>query len=101
MSIVRSSAWSALSAHQREVAGLELRHLFAADAQRFQKFSLEAAGLFLDYSKNRITEGTLPLLVELAGEARVPEKIAAMFRGERINHTEHRAVLHTALRNRS
>jgi len=101
MSLTRSSAWTALAAHQREVAPHELRQLFAADARRFQTFSTEAAGLFLDYSKNRIVERTMPLLFALAEHARVPTKIAAMFGGEPINHTERRAVLHTALRNRS
>jgi len=101
MSLVQSSAWKTLAAHQREVVPHELRTLFAADPMRSRKFSLEAAGLFLDYSKNRIVEGTMPLLVALAEHARVPAKITAMFTGERINHTEQRAVLHTALRNRS
>jgi glucose-6-phosphate isomerase len=94
-------AWAALVAHQQDVARTELRQLFADDNRRYERFSMEAAGLFLDYSKNRIVQQTLPLLVALANEAGVPEKIAAMFAGERINHTENRAVLHTALRNRS
>ena len=101
MSLTQSSAWTALAAHQREVGPHELRQLFAADTTRFQMFSTEAAGLFLDYSKNRIVERTMPLLVALAEHAHVPAKIAAMFAGEPINHTERRAVLHTALRNRS
>jgi len=101
MTLTQSSAWTALAAHQREVASHELRELFAADPARFQRCSIEAAGLFLDYSKNRIVERTLPLLVSLARQTGVSAKIAAMFAGERINHTEQRAVLHTALRNRS
>jgi glucose-6-phosphate isomerase len=101
MTLTQSSAWTALAAHQREVASHELRELFAADPARFQRYSIEAAGLFLDYSKNRIVERTLPLLVSLAWQTGVSAKIAAMFAGERINHTEQRAVLHTALRNRS
>jgi glucose-6-phosphate isomerase len=94
-------AWQALLAHQREVAPLHLRDLFARDPQRFDRFSLEAAGLFLDYSKNLITAQTLPLLCRLAQEAGVTRKRDAMLAGERINFTENRAVLHTALRNRS
>ena len=101
MTLTQSSAWTALAAHQREVASHELRELFTADPARFQRCSIEAAGLFLDYSKNRIVERTLPLLVSLARQTGVSAKIAAMFAGERINHTEQRAVLHTALRNRS
>ena len=101
MTLTQSPAWTALAGHQREVAAHELRELFAADPMRFQRYSIEAAGLFLDYSKNRIVERTLPLLVSLARQTGVSAKIAAMFAGERINHTEQRAVLHTALRNRS
>src|SRR5690348_7660059 len=101
MTLTRLPAWSALAAHRRELADTELRTLFTNDARRFEKFSIQAAGLFLDYSKNRIVEATLPLLVKLADEAQVPAKMAAMFTGERVNHTEQRAVLHTALRNQS
>src|SRR4051794_3254037 len=101
MALKQLPAFSVLAKHQREIDGHELRTLFEADAGRFEKFSIEAAGLFLDYSKNRIVEPTLPLLIELAEQAQVPAKIAAMFAGDRINHTEQRAVLHTALRNRS
>ncbi len=100
-SLIQSPAWIALAAHQQQIAGTHLRELFARDRRRFDKFSCEAAGLFLDYSKNRIVDQTLPLLAALARQAHVPEKIEAMFTGKRINHTEGRAVLHTALRNRS
>jgi glucose-6-phosphate isomerase len=97
----RSPVWTALAAHRQQLAGTHLRDLFARDARRFEQYSLEAGGLFLDYSKNRMVEDTLPMLVDLARQRRVPEKIEAMFSGGRINHTEHRSVLHTALRNRS
>ncbi len=90
----------ALSEHRRALEGVHLRDLFAADRQRFDKFSLEAAGLFLDYAKHRITDATLPLLLELARSAGLEARRDAMFRGERINVTEDRSVLHTALRNR-
>lgn len=92
-------AWNALQAHVAEIAGTHLRELFANNPQRFEQCSLEAAGIFLDYSKNRITEQTLPLLAQLAREAGVEARRDAMFAGQRINRTENRAVLHTALRN--
>jgi glucose-6-phosphate isomerase len=101
MSPTALPAWQALLAHQREIALLHMRDLFAQDPQRFTRFSLEAAGLLLDYSKNLIDERTLPLLCQLAQEAHVARKRDAMLAGERINFTENRAVLHTALRNRS
>jgi glucose-6-phosphate isomerase len=101
MSPTTLPAWQALLAHQRDFAPLHMRDLFARDPQRFARFSLEAAGLLLDYSKNLITESTLPLLCQLAREAGVAGKRDAMLAGERINFTENRAVLHTALRNRS
>jgi len=94
-------AWQALIQHQREIAGLHMRDLFAADPQRFEKFSLRLGDILFDYSKNRITEQTLSLLLELARQADLAAYIAAMFRGEKINLTEGRAVLHVALRNRS
>jgi glucose-6-phosphate isomerase len=101
MSPATLPAWQALIEHQREIAPLHMRDLFAQDPQRFTRFSLEAAGLLLDYSKNLSTERTLPLLCQLAQDAGVPRKRDAMLAGERINFTENRAVLHTALRNRS
>jgi glucose-6-phosphate isomerase len=94
-------AWKALAEHQREVSRHHLRDLFAADPQRFSKLSTEGGGLFLDYSKNLLLGDTLGMLTQLADQAGVARKRAAMFGGERINITENRAVLHTALRNRS
>ena len=91
-------AWSALERHHGEVAGVHLRDLFAADPDRGRRLTIEAAGLFLDYSKNRVTEETLALLLQLAEESGLRERIDAMFGGEHINVTEDRAVLHTALR---
>ena len=90
-----------LRAHQAAVAGVHMRDLFAADPRRFERFSLRVGDLLLDYSKNRITEETLALLVRLAEEADVAGWRERMFGGEKINTTENRAVLHVALRNRS
>ena len=94
------SVRTALASHYRQVAKVHLRDLFANDPKRGERMVIEAAGLYLDYSKNRITDETLALLVQLAGESGLRERIEAMFRGERINITEDRAVLHTALRAR-
>ncbi|HET8541125.1 MAG TPA: glucose-6-phosphate isomerase [Anaeromyxobacter sp.] len=94
----RRPAFQALAAHHAQVKDLHLRDLFASDPRRGERLTLEAAGLFLDYSKNRVTDETLRLLVALAEESRVRERIDAMFRGERINVTEDRAALHVALR---
>jgi glucose-6-phosphate isomerase len=91
-------AWQALERHYAEISGTHLRDLFAADPQRGERLTAEAVGIYLDYSKNRITDETLALLVELAEESGVPERRDAMFRGEHINVSENRAVLHTALR---
>jgi glucose-6-phosphate isomerase len=91
-------AWKALAAHQKKIKRLHLRQLFAADPKRGERMTVEAAGLFLDYSKNRVTGKTLELLVKLAAESGLRARINAMFRGERINITENRAVLHVALR---
>ncbi len=91
-------AWQALKRHHAEIAGRHLRELFAADPGRGERLRAEAAGLYLDYSKNRITDETMRLLVELAEESGVPERRAAMFRGDRINVSEDRPVLHVALR---
>jgi glucose-6-phosphate isomerase len=90
--------WQALVAHHHDVARVHLRELFASDPRRGERFTVEAAGLYLDYSKNRCTDETLRLLVELAGAVGLRDRIDAMFRGERINTTEDRAVLHVALR---
>ncbi|MCP2015532.1 glucose-6-phosphate isomerase [Deinococcus sp. HSC-46F16] len=91
-------AWQALAAHHAEIVGLHLRDLFAADPQRGERLTAEGAGLFLDYSKNRVTDETLRLLLDLAREVGVEQRRDAMFAGERLNVTEGRAVLHTALR---
>jgi glucose-6-phosphate isomerase len=92
------AAFKALEAHHAEVAGLHLRDLFAEDPERGTRLTAEAAGLYLDYSKHRITDETIPRLVALAEEVGLRERIEAMFRGDHINVTENRAVLHTALR---
>jgi len=91
-------AWQELKRHHAEMAGQHLRELFAADPGRGERLTVEAAGLYLDYSKNRVTDETMRLLVELAAESGVPERRDAMFRGEHINVSEDRAVLHVALR---
>jgi glucose-6-phosphate isomerase len=91
-------AWQALERHYAEVSGAHLRDLFAADPGRGERLTAEAVGIYLDYSKNRITDETLGLLIELAAESGVAERRDAMFRGEHINVSENRAVLHTALR---
>ncbi len=91
-------AWQALERHYAEISGAHLRELFAADPGRGERLTAEAVGIYLDYSKNRVTDETLALLVELAEESGVPERRDAMFRGEHINVSENRAVLHTALR---
>jgi glucose-6-phosphate isomerase len=96
--LLERKAWQALKRHHAEVAGQHLRELFAADPGRGERMSAEAAGLYLDYSKNRVTDETMRLLVDLAVESGVPEWRDAMFRGEHINVSEDRAVLHVALR---
>jgi glucose-6-phosphate isomerase len=96
--VTQRGAWKALQEHCGKVARRHLRELFAEDGARGTRLTLEAAGLYLDYSKNRITDKTMRLLVELARDCELDKKIAAMFAGERINATEHRAVLHVALR---
>ena len=99
--LTESASWKALKAHVEEMREVHMRDQFATDPDRFNRFSLEAAGILLDYSKNRITEPTMQLLHQLARDCKVQEKRDAMFAGEQINFTEHRSVLHTALRNRS
>jgi len=94
----QTPAWLALEAHAEELRGVHLRDLFAADPGRAERFTGEAGGIFLDYSKNRVTDETLRLLVDLAEQAGVAERRDAMFAGERINVTEGRSVLHVALR---
>ena len=91
-------AWRALADHHRSIAGAHLRQLFAEDGRRGERLTAEGAGIFLDYSKNRVTDETLKLLLALAEEAGLRERIDAMFSGQKINVTENRAVLHVALR---
>ncbi len=96
--LTQRPAWRALEAHHRRIRDAQLRQLFADDPGRGERLTAEAAGLYLDYSKHRVTDETLRLLVGLAEECGLRERIDAMFRGERINVTEGRAVLHVALR---
>ena len=95
---VKRQSWKALESHHQEISKRHLRELFAEDPQRGERMALEAVGLYFDYSKNRITDETLKLLFRLAEESGLPSRIDAMFSGEKINRTENRAVLHTALR---
>ena len=97
-SVTKGRAWQALAAHYQKIKGVHLRTLFAQDPGRGERLSLEAAGLYLDYSKHRLTDETLRLLLQLAEESDLRGKIDAMFRGDKINLTENRAVLHVALR---
>ena len=92
------SSWKSLQSHAEQIRRKTLREFFAEDTGRGERFTVEAAGIFLDYSKNRISDETLKLLVALAGESGLSEKMDAMFRGDKINITENRAVLHVALR---
>ena len=96
--LTKRKAWKALQAHYEQLRGLHLRKLFADDPKRGERMAAEAAGIFLDYSKNRITDETVKLLIQLAEESGLRSQIDAMFRGEKINFTEKRAVLHVALR---
>ena len=96
--LTSSGSWQALRTHAAALRAQTLRELFAADPRRGERLTLAAAGIYLDYSKNRITDETLRLLLALADEAKLRERIDAMFAGERINSTEQRAVLHVALR---
>jgi glucose-6-phosphate isomerase len=100
-SLTTSKAWIALQSHYHQSQNDSLRDAFKRDTNRFNKFSVSFSDILFDYSKNRITDQTLPLLIDLANHVELNEKIEAMFSGEKINTTEHRAVLHTALRNRS
>ena len=95
---VKQSAWKALASQYKTVAKLHLRDLFAGDPKRGQRMAVEAVGVYLDYSKNRVTDETVKLLLQLAAEAGLRDRIDAMFSGEKVNITEKRAVLHTALR---
>jgi glucose-6-phosphate isomerase len=96
--LTKRKAWKALLTHYEELRGLHLRKLFADDPKRGERMTAEAVGIFLDYSKNRITDETVKLLIQLAEESGLRSQIDAMFRGEKINFTEKRAVLHVALR---
>ncbi|MEJ2582960.1 MAG: glucose-6-phosphate isomerase, partial [Acidobacteriota bacterium] len=96
-----TAQWKALEAHHRDIRGLRMRDLFAADSNRFSQFSLEFEGILFDYSKNRINETTVKLLIDLARASGVPKAARAMFAGKKLNWTENRAVLHVALRNRA
>ncbi len=99
--LTKSASWKSLHAHHEKVKNLEIKDLFTADAKRFDTFSLQFNDILLDYSKNRITGETLSLLLNVAKDMQVKEWTEKMFTGEKINFTEGRAVLHTALRNRS
>src|SRR6266850_2816144 len=94
----KSQSWNALESHYQRVSKIHLRDLFRKDPERGERMTVESVGLYLDYSKNRITDETLKLLLRAAVEAGLQSRIDAMFRGEKINLTENRAVLHTALR---
>jgi len=96
--MAKPSTWKSLASHYKTVSGMHLRDLFADDPTRGQRMAIEAVSLYLDYSKNRITDETLKLLLQLAEESGLRARIDAMFSGEKINITEKRAVLHTALR---
>src|SRR5262245_39772360 len=98
MPLTGRPAWKALAAHHSKIKGLHLRSLFAGDATRGERMAVEGAGLYLDYSKNRVSDETIGLLCALAEESGLRERTGAMFRGDKINPTENRAVLHVALR---
>ena len=95
---VKAQLWKDLESHYTKVSKLHLRKLFEEEPERGKRMTAEAVGLYLDYSKNRITDETLKLLFLVAEESGLQSRIDAMFRGEKINLTENRAVLHTALR---
>jgi glucose-6-phosphate isomerase len=96
--LTKQKAWNVLQVHHQKIRALHLRELFAKDPKRGEQMTLEAAGIFLDYSKNRVTDETVNLLLQLAEESGLRGHIDAMFRGDKINFTENRAVLHVALR---
>src|SRR6187402_3435685 len=101
MNLTQTASWKALQDHYAKIKDLQMKELFQKDTGRFDKYSLRFNDILLDYSKNRITEETMPLLLNLVKETQVKEWAEKMFTGEKINFTEKRAVLHTALRNRS
>ena len=96
--LTQHPAWQALAAHYQQTKGLHLRELFAKEPGRGERLTIEAAGIYLDYSKNRITDETIDLLLQLAEQSGLRARIDAMFAGEKINRSEKRAVLHIALR---
>jgi glucose-6-phosphate isomerase len=99
--LTKSQTWKNLKKHYKKISKLHMREMFEADPDRFKKFSLKFKDILLDYSKNRITEETMKLLLQLTKDAKLKSRIKKMFDGDKINFTEKRAVLHTALRNRS
>ncbi len=99
ISPTQTGSWKKLQDHQQVMKGMQMKALFKNDPQRFDKYSVQFGDILFDYSKNLITEETLSLLLDLAAETKVYQAIQAMFAGEKINHTEGRSVLHTALRN--
>jgi glucose-6-phosphate isomerase len=96
--LTQRPAWKSLAAHYKKIKAVQLRQIFADDPKRGERMGIKAAGLFLDYSKNRVTEETIKLLLKLAEESGLKSRIGAMFKGDKINITENRAVLHVALR---
>ena len=101
MNPTKTQAWKELEEHFTEMKNISMRELFKNDSKRADKFTFNGLGLYVDYSKNRINEKTMSLLVNLAKEMKLEQEIASMFHGDKINKTEDRAVLHVALRNRS
>ncbi|UCD34441.1 MAG: glucose-6-phosphate isomerase, partial [Nitrospiraceae bacterium] len=98
---LKTASWKKLQRHYDGIKGVHMRDMFRRDPQRFARFSLSFENILVDYSKNIITEETMGLLFDLAGEAGLRDAMERLFSGDRINETENRAVLHTALRNRS
>ena len=96
--LTHQPAWKALQDHYHKIQPLHLRKLFAEDPKRGERLSVEALGIYLDYSKNRVTDDTMRLLLDLTESSGLRNRIDAMFNGEKINITEQRAVLHVALR---
>ena len=96
----KSRAWKKLANHYKKMRDVEMRGLFRKDPQRAERYTINLDSMMLDYSKNRITDRTMAYLLALAKECKLSEKIEAMFKGDKINSTENRAVLHVALRNR-
>src|SRR5689334_8447442 len=99
--LTNTPVWKKLEQHYQATHNIQMRDLFAQDPNRFSHFSLRFNDILFDFSKNRITSDTLKLLLDLAQQAKLHDKIEAMFTGQKINRTEDRAVLHIALRNRS